>query len=119
MRVAHQDAMMGFELPVRPQTTTVQAVRLVGEGKPLLALQRGGRRQVLVKKLCARKSLDAFYLERLGHKRTHACGDEDRTVPLGGLLPDEFRETARAQGRIRIAGLAGGGVEWGVGAGHQ
>ncbi len=42
MRVAQQDAMMGFELPVRPQTTAVQAVRLVGEGKPLLTLQRGG-----------------------------------------------------------------------------
>ncbi len=41
-------------------------------------------------------------------------GDEDGEVPLGRLLPDEFGQAARAQGRVRVAGLAGGGVE-GVG----
>jgi hypothetical protein len=41
MQVVHQDAMMGFELPVLPRTTELQAVRLAGEGKPLLTLQRG------------------------------------------------------------------------------
>ncbi len=37
--------------------------------------------------------------------------DEDGEVALGSLLPDELGEAARAQGGVRIAGLAGGGVE--------
>lgn len=44
MRVAYQDAMMGFELPVRPRTTALQPVRLAGEGTPLLTLQMGGEK---------------------------------------------------------------------------
>ena len=43
------------------------------------ALQAGCGGQVLVEKLCARKGLDAFDLERLGHKGAHACGDKDGT----------------------------------------
>jgi hypothetical protein len=39
-------------------------------------------------------------------------GDEDGKVALGGLLPDELGQAPRAQGGVRVAGLASGGVEW-------
>ena len=39
LRIVMQSPMMGFELPLRPRVVGLPAVKLAGEGKPLLGLQ--------------------------------------------------------------------------------
>lgn len=42
LRIYTRDPMMGFELPIRAQASGLPAVKLAGEGSPLLGLQSAG-----------------------------------------------------------------------------